>query len=184
MNFTNGWADDVRHCYSPNFDSRPDGCEPELIVIHNISLPPGQFGGAYVEAFFSNCLDHSAHPFFSEIQSTKVSAHFLIDRNGDLTQFVNVNDRAWHAGVSSFQGRERCNDFSIGIELEGEDLRPYTQQQYLCLTKLVVALIQEYAGLNQQSLTGHSDIAPGRKTDPGDAFEWNYWRNMVAASLC
>lgn len=161
---------------SPNYGPRPGGCEPDLLVIHNISLPPGQYGGDCVERFFTNCLDWGAHPFFAEIHGVEVSAHVLIRRCGELVQFVRFCDRAWHAGQSCFQGRENCNDFSIGIELEGTDDEPYTEQQYRALSDLTRVLLCSYPALDIGRIVGHSDIAPGRKTDPGPAFDWRRYR--------
>jgi len=167
-----GWLSQAKRVESPNFEARPAGCEPELLVLHNISLPPGSYGTGCIQQFFTNCLDHTAHPFFAEIQGVQVSAHLLIERTGALIQFVNFNARAWHAGESSFEGREGCNDFSIGIELEGTDDDPYTSLQYFQLIQVVRALFDTYPGMTSQRIVGHSDIAPGRKTDPGPAFEW------------
>lgn len=165
-----GWLDRARHCPSPNCDNRPDGEQPSLIVIHSISLPPGEFGGNAVEALFTNQLDWDAHPYFQGIRGLTVSAHFFIRRDGELIQFVPCLKRAWHAGVSHWQGRERCNDFSIGIELEGTDDLPFTDVQYGRLNQLLSVLKATYP---IQGITGHSDIAPGRKTDPGPCFDWS-----------
>jgi len=163
---------------SPNFDARPNGVATDLIVIHNISLPPGEFGGGAVADFFLNRLDWDAHPFYQQIRGVRVSAHFLITRDGALQQFVSCNARAWHAGASQFEGRTRCNDFSIGIELEGSDTVPFDDAQYATLAALVSALCAHYP---IAALTGHSDIAPGRKTDPGPAFDWS--RLQLACNL-
>jgi len=157
---------------SPNCDDRPPGCAPELVVVHGISLPPGEFGGPWIEKLFTNVLPVGAHPYFGQVGSLRVSAHALVRRDGSVVQFVPLSLRAWHAGVSSWRGRERCNDFSIGIELEGADHVPYEEAQYASLAALVAALIDAYPALDQEAVTGHSDIAPGRKTDPGPAFEW------------
>ncbi|MBA1181665.1 1,6-anhydro-N-acetylmuramyl-L-alanine amidase AmpD [Pseudomonas psychrotolerans] len=170
--FVDGWYREARLCPSPNHNERPAGTEVSLLVIHNISLPPGQFGTGCVQAFFQNCLDHSAHPFFAEIAELKVAAHFLIERDGTVTQFVSCAQRAWHAGVSSFDGRENCNDFSLGIELEGTDDLAYTDAQYRALGRLTRALQRAYPAITAERIQGHSDIAPGRKTDPGPAFDW------------
>ena len=159
-------------CASPNQDERPDGCEPELIVIHGISLPPGEFDGDYVEQLFTDCLDPQAHPYFACLDGVHVSAHLLLRRDGSLLQFVPFNRRAWHAGESSFRGRSSCNDFSIGIELEGCDDVAYSEQQYAELVCVVSALIGSYPKLCARQVVGHCDIAPGRKTDPGPAFDW------------
>jgi AmpD protein len=172
MRILNGWVDEAKKVISPNFNERPEGEEPSLLVIHNISLPPGQYGNSYIEDFFLNKLDSSAHPYFSEISGMEVSSHFLIKRSGELVQFVGCDDRAWHAGRSSFCGRESCNDFSIGIELEGQDIEPYTDIQYQALADLTRTLMRAYPLIEIDRLTGHSDIAPGRKTDPGESFDW------------
>lgn len=159
-------------CPSPNCNDRPPGALPELVVLHNISLPPGDFGGGHVQAFFCNRLDTAAHPYFHGLRELAVSAHFLVDRHGVLTQFVSCDRRAWHAGVSCWRGRDNCNDFSIGIELEGTDDTPYSDAQYGVLGELLPALWACYGSLAPTALAGHSDIAPGRKTDPGPAFDW------------
>lgn len=167
-----GWLADVNRIDSPNFAERPAGTTPSLLVIHNISLPPGQFGGPYVAEFFCNRLDCDAHPFFKEIEGMTVSAHLLIDRDGEITQFVSFADCAWHAGVSVFEGRERCNEYSIGVELEGVDALPYTSFQYAALTRVTQQIMLRYPDITRERIVGHSDIAPGRKTDPGPAFGW------------
>ena len=158
-----------RYLESPNQDERPDGEEPTLLVVHSISLPPGEYGGEAIERFFTNCLDPAAHPYFREICSLKVSSHFLVRRDGELIQFVPTQRRAWHAGVSRWRGRERCNDFSIGVELEGRDDAPFAELQYQTLIRLVRTL---RACHPLRDLAAHSDIAPGRKTDPGPYFDW------------
>ena len=170
----------VNYMPSPNADNRPDGCLPWLIVIHNISLPPGEFGGPYIEQLFTNTLDPGAHPYFKDIVAQKVSAHVLIRRDGELIQFVPFNRRAWHAGQSCYDGQEQCNDFAIGIELEGTDVTPYEDEQYLVLTVLVDALRIAYLSLSKEKIVGHSDIAPERKTDPGPLFEWERLKNELA----
>ncbi len=175
-----GWCDSARRCPSPNCNARPQA-EVSLLVIHNISLPPGQFGTGEVENLFLNRLDARRHPFFAEIAGLQVSAHFLIERTGRLTQFVSCHDRAWHAGVSSFEGRSGCNDFSLGIELEGTDLLPYADAQYRALALLSRALLCTFPQLTLARICGHSDIAPGRKTDPGPAFDWARYRREVQA---
>ncbi len=159
-------------CPSPNQDDRPAGIEPEAIVIHSISLPPGEFGGPHVQELFTNCLDWDAHPYFDEIRDLKVSAHLLISRDGEITQFVPFGRRAWHAGDSSFRGRTACNDFSIGIELEGEDDTPYTDEQYGHLVAAIKAICKCYPEITGRHIAGHSDVSPGRKSDPGPAFDW------------
>lgn len=163
----------ARHCPSPNYGDRPEASDISLLVIHNISLPPGEYGNGHIERFFTNCLDCKAHPYFAEIAHLKVSSHLLISRTGELVQFVGLDKRAWHAGRSRFAGREECNDFSIGIELEGTDTQPYTAHQYHALRGLTDAIMREYPEITPARITGHSDIAPGRKTDPGPAFEWS-----------
>lgn len=162
---------------SPNFDARPQGMTPELIVVHGISLPPNQFGGNEVVQLFTNQLDANADPYFEKIKGLEVSAHFFIKRGGEIVQFVKPQDRAWHAGVSNYQGRERCNDFAIGIELEGTDFTPYTAEQYKELAQLIKALWQVFPQMPKNAVVGHSDISPGRKTDPGEYFMWpTLWR--------
>ena len=160
----------ARQIPSPNFDERTPGMPIELIVIHNISLPPGEFGGNGVVELFTNCLDPEQHPYYREIHQLRVSSHFFIRRDGGLIQFVPCLKRAWHAGISYWQGRERCNDFSIGIELEGDDSSPFEEAQYVTLAQLLDALRTAYPIVG---ITGHSDIAPGRKTDPGPFFDWD-----------
>ncbi|KAB7628215.1 1,6-anhydro-N-acetylmuramyl-L-alanine amidase AmpD [Alkalilimnicola sp. S0819] len=167
-----GLIQGARQNPSPNCDARPEGTLIDMLVIHNISLPPGQFGGPWIDALFTNTLDPGAHPFFSEIFELRVSSHALIRRDGALIQYVPLHKRAWHAGKSCFQGRERCNDFSIGIELEGADETPYTDAQYRRLARLTAALRTVYPAITADRIVGHSDIAPGRKTDPGPAFDW------------
>jgi len=167
-----GLIQPAQQCRSPNQDDRPGGCDPELLVIHAISLPPGNFGGPYIEQLFTNCLDRDEHPYFREIDGMRVSAHLLLRRDGSLMQFVPFSRRAWHAGNSAFRGRDRCNDFSIGIELEGTDDDAYTDPQYQQLTSVVNVLCDTYAGLSARTIAGHCDIAPGRKSDPGPAFDW------------
>ncbi len=164
---------DVRFVASPNLDERPDPADISLLVVHNISLPPGEFGGPHVEQLFTNRLDWEAHPYFGTIRDLKVSAHCFIDRDGAVTQFVPFDRRAWHAGQSRFEGRSRCNDFSIGIELEGTDDREFTEAQYVQLSRVTLALMRAYPKITRDRIAGHSDIAPGRKTDPGPHFDWN-----------
>ncbi|NNM58358.1 MAG: 1,6-anhydro-N-acetylmuramyl-L-alanine amidase AmpD [Legionellales bacterium] len=163
---------------SPNQDDRPDTSDIDLIVIHSISLPPQQFHGEAVKAFFQNQLDPDAHPYFTEIAHLKVSAHLFIRREGQIIQFVSFHKRAWHAGKSEFAGRSGCNDFSIGIELEGADDIPYTLIQYTTLKDICILLRQSYARITNDRIVGHSDIASGRKTDPGSAFEWEFFRGL------
>jgi AmpD protein len=167
-----GLIEPARQCPSPNCDARPDGAQPRLLVIHGISLPPGEFGGPHIEELFLNRLDWDAHPYFGEIRGLEVSAHLLIRRDGELIQFVPFTRRAWHAGESSFRGHDCCNDYSIGIELEGEDETPYTAAQYAVLSGVSRAILDAYPPVSAREIAAHSDIAPGRKTDPGPAFDW------------
>ncbi|HZJ92043.1 MAG TPA: 1,6-anhydro-N-acetylmuramyl-L-alanine amidase AmpD [Thiopseudomonas sp.] len=171
LNTSTGWLNGATHLPSANHNARPNA-EISLLVIHNISLPPGEFGTGMVEALFTNRLPVDAHPYFADIAHLKVSAHFFIKRSGAITQFVSCLDRAWHAGVSDFKGREACNDFSLGIELEGEDHLAYSDAQYHSLNRLVTELSQHYPMITAERICGHSDIAPERKTDPGPAFDW------------
>jgi AmpD protein len=164
-----GWVSGARHLASPNQDARPAGTRIELLVIHNISLPPGEFGTGHIERLFTNRLDHDAHPFFATLRGLRVSAHFLIARNGQVTQFVGCAERAWHAGESVFEGRPRCNDYSLGVELEGTDTLEYAEAQYEALARLARALFAAYP---LRAVRGHSDVSAPRKTDPGIAFDW------------
>lgn len=164
-----GWLSGCRRVESPNHDERPQGERPTLVVVHSISLPPGEFGGDWIERLFTNRLDPEAHPYFKEIEGLKVSSHFLIRRDGELVQFVPASRRAWHAGESSWRGRTRCNDFSVGVELEGTDDAPFEPAQYQRLAQLISALRK---ALPLRELAAHSEIAPGRKTDPGPGFDW------------
>jgi AmpD protein len=170
------WLPRAHRLPSPNCDERPAAGDISLLVIHNISLPPDQFGGPWIDDLFLNRLDHSAHPYFEQLRELRVSAHCCIFRDGRLTQYVPFDRRAWHAGKSTFEGRERCNDFSIGIELEGCDTRPFTQAQYARLVRVTRVLLQAYPKLTRSRIVGHSDIAPGRKTDPGPHFDWARYR--------
>jgi AmpD protein len=172
-----GYANLARQVRSPNRDARPAGTPIDLLVVHGISLPPGEFGGDGIARLFTNRLDARAHPSYAGIATLKVSAHFLIRRDGALVQFVGCLDRAWHAGVSAWKGRERCNDFSVGIELEGTDAIPYAPPQYTMLARLIRALRRRYPIAD---IVGHSDVAPGRKTDPGPAFDWARLRRLLA----
>ena len=176
---SDSWLTLAQHCPSPNFDDRPEASTVDLLVIHNISLPPGQFGGPWIKDLFLNQLNPSQHAYFQEIGDLKVSAHFLIDRGGEILQFVPMNKRAWHAGVSDFQGRECCNDFSIGIELEGVDDLPYTEPQYQSLAKLTTEIQRQFPSITKERITGHQNIAPQRKTDPGPAFDWHYYFSLL-----
>ncbi|MEO8740282.1 MAG: 1,6-anhydro-N-acetylmuramyl-L-alanine amidase AmpD [Casimicrobiaceae bacterium] len=161
---------------SPNCDARPEGVRISLLVIHGISLPPGQFGGPWIVELFTNSLNADAHPYFANLIDKRVSAHFLIRREGSLAQFVACEMRAWHAGVSAWRGRERCNDYSIGVEVEGMDDEPYAEAQYVTLAALTRALRRRY---RIRDIVGHCDIAPGRKTDPGPAFDWGRYRHSI-----
>jgi AmpD protein len=165
-----GWLSGVRRVASPNHDARPPETPIELLVIHSISLPPNEYGGDAIERFFTNALDHSEHPYFEQLKGVRVSSHFLVRRDGQVIQFVACNKRAWHAGLSTWRGRTCCNDFSIGIELEGSDFEPFTERQYAALTRLTRRLKRAYP---IRDITGHSDIAPERKTDPGPHFDWD-----------
>ncbi len=167
-----GWLEGVRRVVSPNCDERPPGTPIDLLVVHGISLPPGEFGGPWIEALFTNTLDATAHPYFEEIKDMRVSAHAVIRRTGEIVQYVPFQQRAWHAGQSCFDGHERCNDFSIGIEMEGCDDQPYTEAQYIALAATARAIMAAYPAITLPRIVGHSDIAPGRKTDPGVAFVW------------
>ena len=171
----------VRQVLSPHFDARPNGVTPELVVVHGISLPAGEFGGPWIDHLFAGDLRADAHPSFRDTAALRVSAHALIRRDGSITQYVPFGMRAWHAGQSQYQGRSGCNDFSIGIELEGTDETPYMDAQYDSLAALVKALLATYPTLSGERIAGHSDIAPGRKTDPGPAFDWQRWRKMLSA---
>jgi AmpD protein len=168
-----GWLEGVQRIRSPNQDERPPGELVSLIVVHAISLPPGQFGGDGIVQLFTNRLDPAAHPYFVKISGLQVSAHFLVRRDGQLIQFVSCQQRAWHAGLSSWQGRVRCNDFSLGIELEGCDELPFEEVQYVCLVDLLQRLCARYP---IEAVVGHSDVSPGRKTDPGPGFDWQRLR--------
>ena len=173
---SDGVAAEIRFLPSPNCDERPAGAALELIVIHNISLPPGEFGGDGIIDLFMNRLDPSAHPYYALIARLRVSAHFLVRRDGELIQFVPCAKRAWHAGESAWRGRSRCNDFSVGVELEGADDQPFADIQYAELARLIAALQRAYGALE---LVGHSDIAPARKTDPGPCFDWKHLRRLI-----
>lgn len=167
-----GLVESARQCPSPNQDARPGDIESSLVVLHSISLPPGEFGGPEIEQLFTNRLDWNSHPYFAEIRGLEVSAHVLIRRDGELVQFVPLTERAWHAGASCFQGQNACNDYSIGIELEGSDEIAYDERQYDALIKLLASMLRTYPRLSARRVAAHSDIAPGRKTDPGPAFDW------------
>jgi len=174
---------DADFCLSPNCDDRPDSEDISLLIIHGISLPPGEFEGDYISQLFTNNLDPDGHPYFKEIAELQVSSHLLIRRNGDIVQYVPFDKRAWHAGESEFQGRERCNDYSIGIELEGADDIDYTDAQYQQLASVSGKLLTEYPKITLDRIVGHSDVAPGRKTDPGPAFKWDYYKELLKKEL-
>ena len=164
---------------SPNFNARPSPTRIDMLVVHNISLPPKQFNGPYIEDFFCNQLDCTLDPYFEQLKDLKVSAHLLIKRTGELVQFVPFNERAWHAGVSEFNGESNCNDFSVGVELEGADDVPYTDKQYEVLTEVATCLLSHYPLISHDRIVGHSDIAPVRKTDPGPSFDWSYFQQLL-----
>ncbi len=168
---------------SPNCDDRPADCRPELVVVHGISLPPGEFGGPWIDALFTNRLPVDAHPYFEGIATLRVSAHLLVRRDGAVVQYVPLHRRAWHAGRSQWHGRERCNDFSIGIELEGADTVAYERAQYAALARLIGESCRAYPGLSADAVVGHSDVAPGRKSDPGIAFDWPLLRTLLRYDL-
>jgi len=174
-----GWVSGATKIHTPNFDARPDGTEIHVLVIHAISLPPNRFGGGYVEDFFTNQLDTGIDTYFQKIADQRVSSHFYIDRNGHLTQFVSTHDRAWHAGVSSHNGQEKVNDFSIGIELEGCDTLSFETIQYQALSSLTCCLLSAFPRISMDNIVGHSDISPGRKTDPGPCFDWDGYRSLI-----
>lgn len=176
-----GWLAEARRVPSPHYDCRPDDENPSLLVVHNISLSPGEFGGPWIDALFTGTIDPNAHPYFAGIAHLRVSAHCLIRRDGEIVQYVPFDKRAWHAGVSSYQGRERCNDFSIGIELEGTDTLAYTDAQYQQLAAVTNTLITRYPAI-ANNMTGHCNIAPERKTDPGPSFDWARFRALVTPS--
>jgi AmpD protein len=177
-----GWLEGVRRVESPNFDARPPATNLDLIVVHGISLPPGRFGGGWIDRLFCNDLPADADPYFATIQGLEVSTHVLIDRGGNVTQYVSFLDRAWHAGRSSHCGRTACNDFSVGIELEGADDVPYEDAQYVALAEVIWALRRAYPTLSHAAVVGHSDIAPGRKTDPGPSFDWRKLRALLSSA--
>ena len=172
----------VRQIVSPNHDARPPGIGADLIVVHGISLPPGEFGGPWIDRLFANTLPADMHPYFAEVCALRVSSHLVIQRDGAVTQYVSFIDRAWHAGTSNYEGREACNDFSVGVELEGTDTLEYESAQYGALAEVVAALCAAYPRLSPQRVVGHSDISPGRKTDPGPAFDWPRARGQIAAA--
>ena len=182
VDIQSGLMRDARQVASPNYDARPAGIEADLIVVHGISMPPGEFGGPWIERLFTNTLPPDLHPYFAEVGELRVSSHLLVARDGGLTQFVKFTDRAWHAGQSSYNGRSACNDFSIGVELEGVDTLDYEAAQYGALADIVAALCEAYPRLSAERVVGHSDISPGRKTDPGPAFDWERARRAIGTA--
>lgn len=174
-----GWLRPARHVLSPNFNARPKGVKISLLVIHAISLPPNEFGGPWIDALFTNTLDPNANPYFKSVHALKVSSHLLIRRDGEVVQYVPFEQRAWHAGVSRFKGVDNCNDFSIGIELEGCDTRAYEPVQYRRLASITRVIRKHYPAITPARIAGHCDIAPGRKTDPGPHFDWIRYRKLV-----
>jgi N-acetyl-anhydromuramoyl-L-alanine amidase len=178
-----GLLEAARQVPSPNCDDRPPGVEADLIVVHGISLPPGEYGGPWIDRLFSNTLPGDGHPYFEQVAGLRVSAHLLVRRSGEIVQYVPFGRRAWHAGVSSWHGRERCNDYSIGIEVEGDDVSPYASAQYAMLARVIALLCRTYPRLSPDRLVGHSDVAPGRKTDPGPSFDWPRLRTLVRFEL-
>lgn len=183
LNPETGLFSGVEQQPSPNCDQRPSGEPVDLLVVHAISLPPGQFGGPYITDLFCNRLDPEAHPYFRDIYQLEVSAHLLVRRDGEVIQYVPLNQRAWHAGKSCFQGREACNTFSIGIELEGCDDQPFESVQYQVLATLTREIMGAYPAITADHIVGHSDIAPGRKTDPGPCFDWDHFRAILAEAV-
>lgn len=178
MKLEDGWITSARKVPSPHFNQRPENEIPSVLIIHNISLPPGEFGGPWIDRLFTGTLPADAHPYFADIAHLRVAAHCLIRRDGELVQYVSFDQRAWHAGASQFDGRENCNDFSMGIELEGTDTLSYTDAQYATLVKVTELLMHHYP-LTAERITGHSDIAPGRKTDPGPSFDWVRYKHAL-----
>lgn len=183
VNCNSGLLDDVIFRNSPNYNERPSGCEINMVVVHGISLPAGEFGGEWVDRLFLNNIKGDEYPGFSDLAGVKVSSHLFIRRSGEVIQYVPFDQRAWHAGVSQFEGRENCNDFSIGIELEGTDDIAYEDEQYTTLIEVVVSLLHAYPAIIEQRVVGHVDIAPGRKTDPGQVFNWPMFRDAVHCAL-
>ncbi len=177
-----GWLDGARRSPSPHANERPDGAAIELVVLHGVSLPPGEFGGPWIEDFFTAGLDFSTHEYFETIRDLRVAPHLLVRRDGEIVQFVSFLRRAWHAGCSSWKGREECNDYSIGIELEGADTIPYTDAQYLVLARILPALVAAWPGICEGGIVGHADVAPGRKSDPGPAFDWRRLADSLGAA--
>lgn len=183
VDVSSGMVEGARFIPSPNCDARPVGMRPEVLVVHAISLPPGQFGGSGIEQLFCNVLDAAAHPYYAQIEGLKVSAHLLIKRNGELVQFVPLHLRAWHAGESLCEGRPRVNDFSVGVELEGCDDSPFDDVQYEVLIGVTRSLLHAYPQITPERIYGHSEIAPARKTDPGPHFDWKRYRSALHEPL-
>ncbi|WP_040521684.1 1,6-anhydro-N-acetylmuramyl-L-alanine amidase AmpD [Aliiglaciecola lipolytica] len=179
LQINTGWLSCAKRSECDHFDCRPIEHDISLLVIHNISLPPGEFGGPHIVDFFAGKLQPDHHPFFEQIYQMRVSSHLLIRRDGEIVQFVGFEQRAWHAGVSSFQGRTRCNDFSIGIELEGTDNDAYSEAQYKSLVHVTKVIMHNYPAISLGRIVGHNDIAPGRKTDPGSSFDWAQYRQQL-----
>jgi N-acetyl-anhydromuramoyl-L-alanine amidase len=173
----------VRQVLSPHFNERPAGVMPDLLVVHGISLPPGEFGGPWIDRLFTGTLAWDAHPYFREIEGLRASAHALIRRDGQIVQYVPFGARAWHAGRSEYRGRKECNDFSIGVELEGASTVAYTDAQYQALTGLTCALLATYPSMSREAIAGHGDVAPGRKSDPWDSFDWTRFRELLERRL-
>ena len=173
------WLTSARQVVSPNFDERPENTQPDLLVIHCISLPPDEYGGPWIDQLFTNSLESEAHPYFNEIRGMKVSCHALIRRTGEIIQYVPFTKRAWHAGESSYENKCNCNDFSIGIELEGSENSPFEEIQYKILAQLTQRILEQYPKITKQRITGHSDIAPGRKKDPGPYFDWTKYHSLI-----
>lgn len=180
LNQETGLLENISYHPSPNYNDRPPNTEISLLVIHGISLPPGEFSGNAIDLFFKNQLDVTSHPYYKNLMNLQVSSHLLIRRDGSTIQYVPLQKRAWHAGQSVFAGKENCNDYSIGIELEGTDNIPYTMPQYQQLARVTQVLMQNYPAITLERIVGHNDIAPGRKTDPGPAFHWNYFRELLS----
>ena len=183
ITISNGLLSLARQVASPNFSERPDGCVIDTLIVHNISLPPGKFGTHYIDQLFCNTLDCSEHEYFAQLDGLKVSAHILIERDGVMVQYVPFHKKAWHAGESEFKGKKACNDFSIGIELEGTDTEPFTPKQYQSLILLTRVLMESYPDITIDRIAGHSDVAPGRKTDPGPCFDWRYYKSCLGSVL-
>ncbi len=182
INPETGLIDEAEYIASPNCDVRPTNVAINLLIIHNISLPPGKFGGPYISQLFTNQLNPDEHPFFLEIKDLRVSSHLLIQRNGDIIQYVPLDKRAWHAGISEFDGKPQCNDYSIGIELEGTDDLPYEAIQYQQLAAVTQSIMQRHPAISLDKICGHCHIAPGRKTDPGAAFDWEHYKALLCES--